>query len=97
MVKSISYDQSEIIKGILNLHVKNHRIDCDSTYSVGNFYKNTGVEEPVYKFDIKPHSMIDQFEPMPEGWRIKHDLGGWLCSECIKQYDQMIKNFKLSK
>ena len=44
----------EIIKGILDLHVKNHKIDCDSTYSVGNFYKNTGIEEPTYKFDIKP-------------------------------------------
>ena len=54
MIKSISYDQGEIIKGILDLHVKNHKIDCDSTYSVGNFYKNTGIEEPIYKFDIKP-------------------------------------------
>ena len=54
MIKSISYDQGEIIKGILDLHVKNHKIDCDSTYSVGNFYKNTGIEEPTYKFDIKP-------------------------------------------
>ena len=54
MIKSVSYDQSEIIRGILNLHVKNRKIDCDSTYSIGNFYKNTGIEEPVYKFDIKP-------------------------------------------
>lgn len=54
LVKSISYDQSEIIKWILKLHVPNHIIDCDPTYSVGNFYKNTGIEEPVYKFDINP-------------------------------------------
>lgn len=54
MVKSISYDQSEIIKGILDLHVKNKKIDCDPTYSIGNFYKNTGIEEPAYKFDISP-------------------------------------------
>lgn len=54
MIKSISYDQSEIIKSILELHVKNHKIDCDSTYSVGNFYKNTGIDEPIYKFDINP-------------------------------------------
>ena len=32
MVKSISYDQSEIIKWILDLHVENHKIDCDPTY-----------------------------------------------------------------
>lgn len=54
MVKSISYDQSEIIKGILKLHVKNGKIDCDPTYSVGNFYKNTGIEKPKYCFDINP-------------------------------------------
>ena len=54
MIKSISYDQSEIIKGILDLHVKNKKIDCDPTYSIGNFYKNTGIEEPTYKFDINP-------------------------------------------
>ena len=54
LVKSISYNQSEIIKWILKLHVPNHIIDCDPTYRVGNFYKNTGIEEPVYKFDINP-------------------------------------------
>ena len=54
MIKSISYDQIEIIKSILELHVKNHKIDCDSTYSVGNFYKNTGIDKPIYKFDINP-------------------------------------------
>ncbi len=54
MVKSISYDQGEIINWILQLHVPNHKIDCDCTYSIGNFYKRTGIEEPKYKFDINP-------------------------------------------
>lgn len=54
LVQSISYDQSEIIKWILQLHVPNHKIDCDATYSVGNFYKNTNISEPQYKFDINP-------------------------------------------
>lgn len=54
MIKSISYDQSEIIKNILTLHVKNKKIDCDPTYSIGNFYKNTGIEDPAYKYDINP-------------------------------------------
>lgn len=53
-VKSISYDQGQIIKDILKLHVKSGVIDCDPTYSLGNFYKNTGVDEPKYKFDILP-------------------------------------------
>ena len=42
MVKSISYDQTEIINWILDLHVPSHHIDCDPTYSKGNFYNNTG-------------------------------------------------------
>ena len=54
MIKSISYNQSEIIKWILQLHVPRGKIDCDPTYSIGNFYKNTGIEKPLYKFDINP-------------------------------------------
>ena len=30
------------------------QIDCDPTYSIGNFYKNTGIDEPIHKFDINP-------------------------------------------
>lgn len=56
MIKSVSYDQTEIINNILNLYVKDKKIDCDSTYSKGNFYNNTGIEKPNYKFDIKPLS-----------------------------------------
>ena len=54
MIKSISYDQSEIIKWIIQLHVPRGKIDCDPTYSIGNFYKNTDIEKPLYKFDINP-------------------------------------------
>ena len=56
LIKSISYEQSEIINDILTLHVPSHQIDCDPTYSKGNFYKNTGILEPQYKFDILPQS-----------------------------------------
>ena len=38
----------------MELHVPNKKIDCDPTYSIGNFYKNTGIDEPTYKFDINP-------------------------------------------
>ena len=54
LIKSISYSQAEIINWILQLHSPTGKIDCDPTYSIGNFYKNTGIEEPLYKFDIKP-------------------------------------------
>ena len=56
MVKSISYSQEEIINWILKLHCKTHKIDCDPTYSKGNFYKKTNIEEPKYKFDILPQT-----------------------------------------
>ena len=72
MIKTISYDQSEIIKWILYLHVPNGRIDCDPTYSKGMFYMKTDIEAPKYKFDINPQ--MDCVEcadsralPLPDG------------------------------
>lgn len=56
VISSISYDQSEIINNILLLHTNNHVIDCDPTYSKGNFYKNGKIKEPKYKFDINPQT-----------------------------------------
>ena len=56
VIKTISYDNAEIIKSILQLHVPGGRIDCDPTYSKGNFYKNTGIEPPKLKFDISPQT-----------------------------------------
>lgn len=56
MIKTISYDQSEIIKNILALHVPDGIIDLDPTYSKGNFYTNTGISKPKYIFDINPQS-----------------------------------------
>lgn len=56
LIKNISFDQSEIIKNILKLHVPDRKIDCDSTYSTGAFYNGTGIDEPRLKFDIKPQA-----------------------------------------
>lgn len=56
LIKSISYNQEEIIKWILKLHVPDKKIDCDPTFSKGNFYKDTGIEVPKYIYDIKPLS-----------------------------------------
>lgn len=61
MIKSISYDQSEIIKGILALHVPGHKIDCDPTYSKGNFYNRTGIDPPALRFDIEPQTPDVQY------------------------------------
>jgi len=56
MIKTISYDQTEIINNILELHVENGIIDCDPTYSTGNFYKNNNIKKPLLKFDLFPQS-----------------------------------------
>ena len=56
LIKSISYDQGEIIRNILKLYVPEGRIDCDPTYSTGSFYKGTGIEPPNLRFDIKPQA-----------------------------------------
>ncbi len=56
VIKSTSYDQEEIIKNIIKLHIPSGVIDCDPTYSIGNFYKKTGIEAPKYKFDIVPQA-----------------------------------------
>lgn len=54
LIKSVSYNQGEILQNILKLYVPSGQIDCDCTYSKGNFYKETGVPQPLYKFDINP-------------------------------------------
>lgn len=52
-IKSINFDEQELIRDILYLHCNNKSIDLDPTYSIGNFYKK-GLKEPKYKFDINP-------------------------------------------
>lgn len=52
MVKSISYNEQEIIQGILKLHCS-YPIQVDPTYSKGNFYRGN-FPEPEYKFDLNP-------------------------------------------
>lgn len=50
MIKSTSYDQSEILKSIIELHSGD--IECDLTYGNGAFYSD--IKKPHYKMDISP-------------------------------------------
>lgn len=52
LVKSVYNNDQEIIKAILDLHIKDDRFDIDPCFSSGKFYK--GLNEPRLKFDIKP-------------------------------------------
>lgn len=54
LVKSVGYDQGEIIRNILKLHVPEGKIDCDPTFSTGAFYNGTGIALPQDRFDISP-------------------------------------------
>lgn len=54
IIKSISYNQDEILWNILKLHVPSRKIDCDPTFSKGNFYKT--IPRPKYKFDLIPQT-----------------------------------------
>lgn len=52
MIKSISFDEQEILQGILKLHCTGP-IELDPAYGRGLFYKDD-IEEPRLKFDILP-------------------------------------------
>jgi len=52
VISSIGYIETDLIKDILYLHGDGNYIDCDPTYSVGNFYKD--LPQPKYKFDKFP-------------------------------------------
>ena len=53
LVKSISYDQNEIIQWIMNLYCPDG-FELDPTHSIGNFYKK--IPKPKLKYDISPQS-----------------------------------------
>ena len=39
------------------------------------------------------HSFYDVFEPMPQGWEIKHAAHGWLCPQCVVLFNNAINGF----
>ena len=54
LIKSIGYDQGEMLRNILKLHAPDGKIECDATFSTGAFYNKTGIALPEYRFDISP-------------------------------------------
>ena len=51
IIKTISFDQEEIIKNIIKLYCPSG-IELDPTFSKGVFYKN--IDKPRLKFDLYP-------------------------------------------
>ena len=54
MIKSLSFNQQEIIQNIISLYIPSKQIDLDPTYSKGIFYKNSPFPAPELKFDLYP-------------------------------------------
>lgn len=68
VIKSVSYDQQEILNNILKLHVPSGVYDCDMTISKGNFYKNGIVPMPKLRYDKYPQ--LDGVLPLEDAEKI---------------------------
>ena len=53
VIKTISFDEGEMLNDIIELHCP-QGIELDPCYSVGAFYKRSGIGQPKHKFDIEP-------------------------------------------
>ena len=54
MIKSLSFNQQQIIQNIISLYIPSKQIDLDPTYSKGIFYKNASFNQPTLKYDLVP-------------------------------------------
>ena len=77
VIRSIGYNQHEILYNIMQTHNNGKPFDCDPTYSIGNFYgkfniaKTNGetteieIPAPKYKFDVCPQvEGVEKIEPL---------------------------------
>lgn len=63
LIPSISYDQHEIIRWIIELHLDGQRIGCDPTFGHGGFYTPDDIAKPRIYSDINPAEMwIPKFD-----------------------------------
>src|ERR1035437_5510296 len=54
--KSVFDNEQELLKAVIDLHLKGKDIELDPMYFKGNFYKD-GVNKPKYIFDINPQTL----------------------------------------
>ena len=52
LIKTISYDQDELLQWILRLYIPSGRFDVDPTYSIGGFYRK--IPQPKLCYDLVP-------------------------------------------
>ena len=64
VIKSIGYDQHEILYNIMQMHNGGKPFDCDMTYSIGNFYGKFNVKDSngeikyLYIRSLKTNKMV---------------------------------------
>ena len=72
IIKSIGYNQHQIISDMLYMHNNGQPIDVDITYSSGKFYgdfkdsngNSFTIERPKYCFDIEPqYDYVGKLDP----------------------------------
>lgn len=66
LIKSVSTSQSEILQGIITLHLKDDHFGADLTYSKGVFWKK--IKEPELKFDLYPQK--PDVRPLEEAYAL---------------------------
>ena len=59
LIRSVSFDEAEVLTNIVNLHVKDG-FQLDPCFSKGSFYKRSGIKVPEYKFDIDPKAGVEK-------------------------------------
>ena len=73
LIRSISYDQKDILHNIIKLHNNGNGFDCDITYSSGQFYAENKngiiIPQPKIKMDVCPLFddviKIEPLKPLP--------------------------------
>jgi hypothetical protein len=82
LIKSIGFDQNEILFNILKLYNNGEPLDCDPTYSKGGFYNKSlqfPIAEPHIKFDVYPLGEdVQKIEPFGK-WDLKNDSIQSIC------------------
>ena len=56
IIKTISFNEGEILQNILGLHIPDGYFELDPCYSTGAFYRRFDIREPDLKFDIDPQA-----------------------------------------
>ena len=62
-IRSISFDETEIIEDILRLHIESGQIELDPTYSTGNFYKKLSIKpKPISSTILLSYISVKLFD-----------------------------------